>query len=229
MISIKQYCNERLFKLSRIKLLPNEIHLWSINWKELEDYIHKYKNLISIQEEQRVYSFKFYEDRMRCMTGKILTKLLLAHYLEVDCLDIQICYEKNGKPYHMPIKDKRLIQFNVSHSGEFVFMGFAYEKRIGVDIEKINLSFQYQCISDKFFSKKEIEDINKSKNIEKFYNLWTAKEAYVKAIGKGLFKEFKSFSVSEDIIKENNKIEEGWFLKNIKLNEEYVACVVLQK
>ena len=43
------------------------------------------------------------------------------------------------------------------------------------------------------------------------------------------FKEFKSFSVSEDIIKENNKIEEGWFLKNIKLNEEYVACVVLQK
>ena len=75
MISIKQYCNERLFKLSRIKLLPNEIHLWSINWKELEDYIHKYKNLISIQEEQRVYSFKFYEDRMRCMTGKILTKL----------------------------------------------------------------------------------------------------------------------------------------------------------
>ena len=44
MISIKQYCNERLFKLSRIKLLPNEIHLWSINWKELEDYIHKYKN-----------------------------------------------------------------------------------------------------------------------------------------------------------------------------------------
>lgn len=39
MISIKQYCNERLFKLSRIKLLPNEIHLWSINWKELEDYI----------------------------------------------------------------------------------------------------------------------------------------------------------------------------------------------
>lgn len=115
MISIKQYCNERLFKLSRIKLLPNEIHLWSINWKELEDYIHKYKNLISIQEEQRVYSFKFYEDRMRCMTGKILTKLLLAHYLEVDCLDIQICYEKNGKPYHMPIKDKRLIQFNVSH------------------------------------------------------------------------------------------------------------------
>ena len=43
MISIKQYCNERLFKLSRIKLLPNEIHLWSINWKELEDYIHKYK------------------------------------------------------------------------------------------------------------------------------------------------------------------------------------------
>lgn len=146
MISIKQYCNERLFKLSRIKLLPNEIHLWSINWKELEDYIHKYKNLISIQEEQRVYSFKFYEDRMRCMTGKILTKLLLAHYLEVDCLDIQICYEKNGKPYHMPIKDKRLIQFNVSHSGEFVFMGFAYEKRIGVDIEKINLSFQYQCM-----------------------------------------------------------------------------------
>lgn len=103
MISIKQYCNERLFKLSRIKLLPNEIHLWSINWKELEDYIHKYKNLISIQEEQRVYSFKFYEDRMRCMTGKILTKLLLAHYLEVDCLDIQICYEKNGKPYHMHI------------------------------------------------------------------------------------------------------------------------------
>ena len=46
-------------------------------------------------------------------------------------------------------------------------MGFAYEKRIGVDIEKINLSFQYQCISDKFLSKKEIEDINKSKNNRK--------------------------------------------------------------
>lgn len=42
----------------------------------------------------------------------------------------------------MPIKDKRLIQFNVSHSGEFVFMGFAYEKRIGVDIEKIGIMME---------------------------------------------------------------------------------------
>lgn len=94
---------------------------------------------------------------------------------------------ENGKPYA-----EGAAFFNISHSGSFAAAAVS-DFEVGVDIERIravNLK-----IADKFCGD-EREYILSAENREKaFFEIWTAKEAYLKKCGTGLTVPLDSFSV----------------------------------
>ena len=84
----------------------------------------------------------------------------------------------------------RNIFFNLSHSSGVSLLAFDPGSEIGVDVEMIDEEFDYEPIVKRWFTPEEGKYIWQSKENSRirFYELWTRKEAYLKAIGEGITK-----------------------------------------
>lgn len=82
---------------------------------------------------------------------------------------------------------------NLSHSGEYAVCVVG-DCEVGIDVQKhrnVDLN-----LSKRFFTSVEAEYIANADNVENaFFKVWTRKESFVKAVGKGLAIPLKSFSV----------------------------------
>ncbi len=154
-----------------------------LNVKALEDdaLFSKLLPLCAEERIKRIHSLARREDKNRCLGAG----LLLSYEMKSKA---EIAYNEFGKPFFTDFPD---VKFNISHSGDFVLASFS-DRDIGVDIEKIrdiDLS-----LADRVFTKKESSFI-KERGVEAFFEFWTLKESYVKALGKGISAGLGSFEV----------------------------------
>ena len=87
----------------------------------------------------------------------------------------------------------------MSHSGEIAVFAFAIGRKVGVDVEYIRYDVDVEEIPPRFFSRMEqqtLGDLRGQPKFEGFFNCWTRKEAYVKAVGSGLSLPLRDFDVS---------------------------------
>ncbi len=159
--------------------------------------------LASDSRKEHFLSFKREEDIKRSILGEILIKRILK---ESFSLEASIECDKNGKPYI----DNSELYISISHSFDMVFAAVS-QKPIGVDIEKIkDINFG---VARKFADENELEYIGT--NLNRFYEIWTAKEAYFKIAGGSAvnFKSFSAFSLQREIV----------------LNKDYFAQIVTKR
>lgn len=110
--------------------------------------------------------------------------------------------------------------FNISHSNEYVVF-VKGDKRIGIDIQY--MSEDDMVIKDYAFTENEKKYIDEDV-INRFYKLWTRKEALVKAEGSGFIKEPKEVDVSESI--KNDEIiykDVKYYIKSVKFKNYYIS------
>jgi 4'-phosphopantetheinyl transferase len=104
--------------------------------------------------------------------------------------DIHFQNVGEGKPVLTTSSVK--LDFNLSHSGEFFALAFSEKGQVGVDIEKIRAPQHLAQIAKKFFSAKEVLLIENEQNLQRqseiFSKFWSGKEALIKAVGGGVFK-----------------------------------------
>lgn len=67
----------------RFSLRPEEVHLWLIRWRKIENWIANHWSLLEKPEDRYVEKFKSQEDRFRSAAGKIMTRLLASRYLHI--------------------------------------------------------------------------------------------------------------------------------------------------
>jgi 4'-phosphopantetheinyl transferase len=93
------------------------------------------------------------------------------------------------------LKDYSNLHFNISHSGDYVVVAFS-DCPVGIDIEK-NKGNRLK-VAQRFFTQQELNDLflfaEEQEQVDYFYQLWTLKESYMKAIGKGISMSLDSFS-----------------------------------
>src|SRR5699024_9745131 len=135
--------------------------------------------LRSMNEEKanRIQRYKR-RDQYRSIIGEMIIK---KYGVNPNCVsDVTFEFNKYGKPY------LRGIEFNISHYSNWVVCAISTNK-IGIDIEKvIDLDIN---IVDQYFHPIELNWMKKGTDKErllKFYQLWTKKESFIKAIGKGM-------------------------------------------
>lgn len=177
-----------------------DIILYSIKWRDFESDIKSFYSILSDQEKTYTERFFKYDDKMRSIAARVIVKILLSKLLNILPENININKTEFGKPY---VNNNKGINFSISHSGEYVSVAFS-TRNIGIDIEKISDSCDYLNIAKNFFTKNESNIITAEGNINLFYQYWTAKEAFVKAIGEGLYRDLSTFDVTGDYIIENN-------------------------
>ena len=75
-------------------LLPEEVHLWLIRWRKIENWIANHWSLLEKPEDRYVEKFKFQEDRFRSAAGKIMTRILASKYLHIPVERFNLRIEK---------------------------------------------------------------------------------------------------------------------------------------
>lgn len=94
--------------------------------------------------------------------------------------DYEIAYNSQGKPYFLLHRE---IFFNISHSSNYVVCIIG-NRPVGIDIEGGREG--RQNLARRFFDKTEAEWIEECDSDERFFRIWTLKEAYGKATGRGV-------------------------------------------
>ncbi|SFK99768.1 4'-phosphopantetheinyl transferase family protein [Brevibacillus centrosporus] len=148
-------------------------------------------------EQNTFHSFKAFSKQREFLLGRVLLKSIISAKLRVCPKQIQFKKNKFGKL----LLDEELhpvnnISFNLSHSNSILACAVMNGNDIGVDVEEIQ--FRYLNLMSKVFTQEETEYVlsfNNDARAHAFFEIWTKKEAYVKAIGHGLSIPLKSFSV----------------------------------
>ena len=94
--------------------------------------------------------------------------------------DYEIAYNSQGKPYFLSFRE---IFFNISHSSNYVVCAIG-DKPVGIDIEGGRKG--RQNLARRFFDRAESDWIEEAESDERFFRIWTLKEAYGKATGFGV-------------------------------------------
>lgn len=180
---------------------------------------------VSIERRKKIYKFIRKEDADRSLIADILLREALIENLKIENDNIFFNYGSYGKPR---LINHESINFNISHSGNWVVCAIN-DHEVGIDIEKIeDIDFD---IAKSFFSEKEYidlmkKDINKRKDY--FYDLWTLKESYIKACGKGLSLDLRSFSFlieNSNILLESKDNSRNYFFKQYFIDKNYKLSV----
>ena len=168
-----------------------EVFAIKLNMKNRGLTLEELYSYISKEKIKKIRKYKKVEDIYRSAIGEALIRMIIIRKFGLNNKEINFSFNKYGKPF---IKKISNFYFNISHSGEWVVCGIG-KTPLGIDIEKIDqLDIN---IAKHFFSKQEYNDIYHKKNdrLEYFYSIWTLKESYIKALGKGLHIPLNSFTI----------------------------------
>lgn len=158
------------------------------------------------------------------LVGRIITKKLVSDFTKIPINKIMLGKTKFGQPYIKKPRDSNL-HFNISHSGNYVTSAISDTAKIGIDIEQI-VGFDLQAAAHSF-SKEEFAHIFNAKKmttrLERFYKIWTLKEAFLKAIGIGMYGKIPIVvSRNKKRQKLKNKLEfnnRDFYLKTFKIKD----------
>lgn len=208
----------------------NDIRIYNINDYKLKHLFENLPQCFCGYELSKIRKLLKKKDQKRSLVGKIATAKILSEFLKIKEDSFIFGRDEFDRPFLKAPKFKK-IDFNISHSEDYVLVAFHSEVKIGVDIEKIRPIDMK--IMENVFTDEEIGYVESDKNLslERFYELWSLKESFVKAVGEGLSYPLKNFHFEfedEKIIHKINKKESIWNFKIYDL-ENYKIAVCSKK
>jgi 4'-phosphopantetheinyl transferase len=148
-----------------------------------DDVVAALAQLLTDEERARADRYRFDDDRRRSIVARAATRRILSRLAGAAPRDLLIVEGEHGKPELAG----RVIEFNASHSGDLVALAFARETAVGIDVERRRVLHDPLAIARRFFSERELAFISAAGDAAAaFFTVWTAKEAIVKASGKGI-------------------------------------------
>lgn len=168
---------------------------------ENETLFQENLKLLSPYRRQKTARLKYKKDKMRSIgVGVALNHALAAYGLK----ESSVLYEigECGKP---SLKHYPDIHFSLSHSGDYAICSIG-NSPVGNDIERIKAG--RLKVADRFFTSEELEFMyavqEEEETAQRMFRIWTMKESFLKATGRGMSLPLNSFSVAVD--EEKNEI-----------------------
>ena len=166
-------------------------------WDNLDEFLLQY---VSDERRKKVLSYRFKEDRKLSLYVELLSRLLLSSISSKHYDNFTFKVMEYGKPI---VVGNDGFHISLSHTRMCVAVCVSKLCQVGIDVEKINdapIDIIKTCFSQNEIDailRGGIEGLN-----ERFYKMWTCKEAYLKQIGCGLVDgmELKSiFDINDEL------------------------------
>lgn len=222
-----------------LRLDKNQVHVWRVALDQPATILQTLSRTLSPDETERAAKFFFQRDRDHFVVARGVLRTILGGYLKVAPARLRFVYDEYGKPALSEIPGESSLSFNLSHSHGLALYGLTLEGKIGIDIEHVREDFDFDRIAEQFFAPREVEMLRAlplNMRREGFFNCWTRKEAYIKAIGHGLSLPLDEFVVSlapgepAALLSITDTAQEAfrWSIKDLIPEPGYVAAVVVE-
>ena len=181
---------------------------------ELPEQVYKkHFDLLPETLQQKNRRYKKWQDRTAHLVGKILLvkgiEMFGYDFTELD----KLSYNDYGRPHLY-----ENIDFNISHSGQYIICAIGQDVQLGIDIEEVK-PVDFSDFED-YMTAEQWRIIKDSSNpFKTFFKFWTIKESIIKADARGL-----SIPLN-DILIENNRAfyEKTWYLQELIIDGAYSA------
>jgi 4'-phosphopantetheinyl transferase len=171
------------------------IDLWRASLARSDAELARLSGCVDPEEERRAARFRLERDRRRFLAARGTLRHILAPYLETDPDRLGFGYGPRGKPF---LADHPELHFNVSHAADVLLVGVAWGRRLGVDVEQTIPERVVDEVMETVSSEPELgvlRALQPAARSESFSRLWTRKEAYIKADGRGMSLDLKRVDV----------------------------------
>ncbi len=217
------------------ELTSQHVFVWQIYIPDFISHVSTDFNLLNEKEKARAKAFKFDRDRESFIVSHAALRKILGRYLKLPPENIQFEFNEHNKPRLLTPYNAD-VHFNLSHSHDYALVAITLNHDVGVDVEYMRETRDLENIAKRFFSQAEFDEYQQlpaQQKLEGFYNAWTRKEAFIKAIGKGLHYPLKDFVVSlnpvnESILKNAKGYSaENWNLVGFLAADNYCAAIAV--
>ncbi len=217
---------------SSFTLEPSIIHIWHVDLKLTDSEYQQLKEYLNPEELQRLQRYTHEQAQQQYLAARGRLKQLLAGYLGTVPNMIQFELGEYGKPRLAGTNIDNGLVFNVSHSGAVALIAISKNRTLGIDVEKINGRHNLQGMAQRCFSHQELNNWNQLDEPRKttaFYTYWCAKEAFLKATGRGLALGMQHCVVDLDSpcftsLPESYRASD-WQLQRVDVGNDYQAFV----
>lgn len=177
---------------SSIDLSEKQIHVWQLPIHFNEAQLQQMSSCLSASELQRSLQLINPIHQQERIAARALLRIILSHYLTIAPSHIQYHFGERGKPFldSEMMHSHSDIMFNASDSGDSLLIALAHGIEVGIDTEALPRTVNVKGLYRKKLSQNEqhyFDSLDEQLTNEAAIVLWTRKEAYGKAIGRGIY------------------------------------------
>ncbi len=183
-------------------LTEKEVHLWLCEPEKITDplLLSRYRSWLTPEEDQKRLRYRFEKHQHQYLITRALIRSVLSHYHNaIQPQEWRFELNQWGKPSIIEKQNPDACVFNLSHTDGLITCALTKTHQLGVDVENITREGETIKIADRYFSPSEYQkliSLPEEKQNDRFFDLWTLKESYIKACGKGLAIPLDEFSFS---------------------------------
>ena len=197
-------------------------------------------SLLSAAERERARRFAFGRDARRFIVRRARLRQLLGARLGVRPESVELVYGARGKPALANSALNSHLRFNQSRCDDLAVYALSSGREVGIDVEAIRPLPDADAIAARFFSRREHAAYRALEPCDQplgFFQCWTRKEAFIKALGEGLSHPLGSFDVSlapgapAELLRvePGPGVDRGWGLASFSPAPGFVAAVAAEE
>lgn len=162
-----------------------------------EQDVTPWRPSLDAEEIARADRFVYPNSRIEFTSAHALTRWALGEALGVDRRALRFIPGAHGKPEAWLGGQPAPVSFNLTHTRGMVAVAVSTAPgvQLGVDFEAVDRKVDLK-VADSYFGPREIDWLMAQPDADKpeaFLRLWTLKESFIKATGKGLTQDLASF------------------------------------
>ena len=223
---------------AELALPADAVHVWRVTLDANATRLGRLEHHLSADERVRAARFRFDRDRSYFIAAKGLLREILSLYLNTLPNQLSFRYGAHGKP-HLVREGYSDLRLNVSHSSGTALFAVTQGREVGVDIEHISPDVPVEKLAETVFSVPEKHSLthldDKTKRMA-FFRLWTRKEAYMKADGRGVSLPLERIDVSSSDDRVTTLDErtgtwrtcERWMLRTFGAGQDHAAALAAE-
>ena len=218
-----------------------EVHLWhtDVAAAATPERLEGYAEVVSSDELARAQRFVRQRDRELFLVAHALVRATLSRYAPVAPNEWRFSVGSHGRP-EIAWPSGSGLRFNLSHTPGRAVCGVTLDRDVGVDIERLGRVARPLGIAERFFAATEVAALQRlpePRRRQRFFELWTLKESYIKARGLGLAIPLDQFwfadpdrrPISIDLAPSLGDDPAAWRFELVERGPEYALAVAVRQ